>query len=90
MFKTIIIMFKGIASVVRRVDVDAFHLPCELLLKSLQRKKVVSVDEHVVEDVLAILPARGGMMRFFHILHQHARLKARSLVFPDPSQFKLL
>lgn len=90
MFKTIIIMFKGIASIVRWINVDAFDLTSELLLKCFQRKKVISVDEHVVEDVLAILPARGGMMRFFHILHQHARLKARSLVFPDPSQFKLL
>ena len=84
MFQSIVVMHKGRSRIIRWINIDAFHLTCELLLQRLKGKQVVAMDEHVVEDVLAILPARGGVIRFFHILHQHARLKARALVFPDP------
>ena len=83
-------MRKSTTGVIRWINIDAFYLASELLLQRLEGEEVVAVDEHVVKDVLAILPAHGGMMRFFYILNQHARLKARPLVFPDPSQFKLL
>ena len=90
MFKAVIVMLECVAGVVRRVDVDALHLAGELLLKRLEGEKVVAVDEHVVENILAIAAARGGVVGFRGILHQHARLKARSLILAEPGEFKLL
>ena len=90
MFKPIIIMVKSIASVVRWINIDTFHLAGELLLYGFQGEEVIAVDEYVVEDVLAIAPPRRGMVRLRGILNQHTRFKPRPLVLANPSQFKLL
>ena len=90
MFKAIVIMRKSTTGVVRRVDVDALHLAGELLLKRLEGEEVVAVDEHVVEDIFAVAAARGGVVGFRGILHQHARLEARPLILAYPGEFKLL
>jgi len=43
-FHSIIIILKCGASVVRRIYEDAFDLPGELLLQSLERKQVITED----------------------------------------------
>ena len=83
-------MRKSTTGVIRWINVDALDLTGELLLKGFQGEKVVAVDQHVVEDILAIAAAGGGMVGFRRILHQHPRLKFRSLLLADPGQLKLL
>jgi hypothetical protein len=90
MFKAIVIIRKSLSSVVRRIDVDAFHLSGELLFQCLKGEEVVAVDEHVVEDVLAVPAAYGGVMGFSWVLDEDAWLKARTLVLADPGEFEFL
>ena len=51
MFHAIVVMFKRLLGVKRRINVDTFDLSRELLLKRLQRQKVVTEDEPIVEAV---------------------------------------
>ena len=52
MFNSVFVVREGRPRVVRRIDVDAFDLPRELLLQRLQREEVVAEDQTVVENVM--------------------------------------
>lgn len=88
MFETIIIVLKCFARVKGRVNINTFHLSGVFLLQRLEREEVVAVDEQVVEDVVRTA-ADGRVLGLRRILDQHARLKARTLLLADPSEFKL-
>jgi hypothetical protein len=63
MFQAIIIMFKGAAGVVGRVDVDAFYLAGKFLFQGFEGKEIVAEDKAVVEDVF-LAGAVFGMVTF--------------------------
>jgi hypothetical protein len=73
MLNPVVVVFKGAAGVVRRVDEDALHLPCEVLLQGLEGEQVVAVDQDVVENVV-VSGAGLGVVRLVRLLHQDARL----------------
>ena len=81
MLEVIVILDEGGADIIRRVDVDALHLPRELLLQGPQGKQVVPVDQHVagVRGTVGLLP----------VLHQDAGFKGPLLIFAHPGEFQL-
>ena len=48
MLYAIVVVFKGLLSIKRRVNVDALDLAGELLLQRLQSQQVVTMDEQVI------------------------------------------
>ncbi len=88
MLKCIIVMLECGSRVEWRIDVNAFHFADVVGFKRFQRKQIVPVDKHIVEDV-AIAP-RSGVVALVGLLDQNARFKARALVLADPCQFKSL
>ena len=89
MLNAVIVVLKGVAGVVRRVDEDALHLPRELLLQRLEREQVVAVDEDVVEDV-PVRDTRLGVIGLFRVFQKDARLQARAFVLAYPCEFEAL
>lgn len=73
MFNPIIIMRKGTARVVRWVNINAFNLPCELLLKGFKGKEIIAENEAVIKEVFA-RNAMRGVMRLRRVFEQDARL----------------
>ena len=51
MLNPIIIMGERATCVVRRIDIDALHLPRKLLFQRFEGEEVVAEDEAVVEEV---------------------------------------
>src|SRR3990172_575410 len=86
MFKSVIIMFKGIACIIRRVYAGALYLPCKILLKRFQGKEVIAVDKHIP----LLRGARGVSIRLFRVFNQYARLQLRLVVLAYPSKFEFL
>src|SRR3990172_1985859 len=80
MLQTIVIMLKGISSIIRRINIDTLDLPCKILLKGLQCKEVVTVNKHVIS-----IPITEGL---FSILNQYPRLQPRLILLAYPSKFK--
>ncbi len=61
MFEIVVVVLEGRARVVRRVNVDALHLPGIERQQRLQRFQVVALDEHVT----GVQVTRGKVRRFF-------------------------
>jgi hypothetical protein len=76
MLYTIIIMFKSISSIVRRIDINAFDLASKLLLQRFKGKKVVAVNQSVFKKIIASGPERG-VVGFVMITNKNSRLKFR-------------
>jgi hypothetical protein len=87
MFKAIIILGKSLLCIEWWVNVDALHLAGEFRFQSLKREQVVAVYDAVVKLVFFGHVARG-MVGKLRVFQQDARLKARALLLPDPSQFE--
>lgn len=87
MFQAIIKMSECRSSVVRRVDVNAFHLASELMFERLKGEQVVAVNQPVVENVV-FTDAMRGMIRFGWVFEQDARLQLWPVLLSDPSQFE--
>ena len=51
MLHAIIVMLKGAAGIVGRINVDALDLAGKILLQRLEGKKIVAVDEHIVKNI---------------------------------------
>ena len=51
MFHPVIVVFKGAAGIVGGIDIDALDLAGKVLFQRLEGKKVVAVNEHVVENI---------------------------------------
>lgn len=73
-------MVEGLARVEWRVDVNALDLLSKVLLQSLEGKKVITEDEHVLGVGIAV-----GLRRVFN---QDAGFQSHPLVLADPSEFE--
>lgn len=89
MLDPVVIMGKGAAGVVRRIDEHALDLAGKLLLQGLQRQQVIAEDQPVVEQIRLRHPM-PGMIRQLLILQQDARLQPWPLLLADPGQLKFL
>ena len=89
MLDTIVIVLESAAGVVRRIDKNALHLAGKVLLKRLQRKKVVALNKDVVEDVV-IGDARPRVIGLGGVLDEDARLKTWAVILANPCQFEAL
>jgi len=87
--QSVIIVRERATSVVGRIDKDAFHLPGIVCLERFQREQIVSVDQHIVEDVI-ITDTRRRVVAFLRFLDQNARLQPRTVLLAHPGQFKFL
>ena len=74
MFDPIVVVFKGTARVVRRVNIDTLDFASKLLFQCLKGKEVVAKDKSVIEDVMVGDAMRGvaGLVRAFQ---ENARLQ---------------
>lgn len=89
MLQPIIIMLKRISRVVRGIDIDALHFPCELFFKCLESKEVVAMDEHVVKDVTGAVPDIGMIGKRWDF-DEDAGFESRTLLLANPRQFQFL
>ena len=89
MLDPVVIMGKGAAGVVRRIDEHALDLAGKLLLQGLQGQQVVAEDQPVVEQIRLRHPM-PGMVRQRLILQQNTRLQPRPLLLANPGQLKFL
>src|SRR3989304_5324611 len=89
MLQPIIIMFKRIAGIIRRINIDTLNLPCKVLLKRLQGKEVVTLDKHVCPPSQSPL-TKGGLRGVspFTVLNQYPRLQPRLILLANPCEFK--
>jgi hypothetical protein len=83
MFYPVIIMFKGAAGIVGRVDVDAFYLAGKFLLQGFEGKEVVAKDKAVVEDVF-FAGAVFGVVTFDRVFQQDTGFEAGAIILADP------
>ena len=82
-------MFKGLLSVKRGINVNAFNLAAKLMFQCLQGQQVVAEDQPVVEQILLCHPITR-MVRQILILQQDARLQSRPILLANPGQFEFL
>ncbi|BBA34071.1 uncharacterized protein sS8_2119 [Methylocaldum marinum] len=73
MFQSIVVVSKGAARVVGRIDEHTFDLASEFLLQGFERQQVVPEDQPVIENVAVRNPV-FGMVGLFRIFEQDARL----------------
>ncbi len=85
MLNTVVVMFKSIASVVGRINVNALDLACVFLLESFEREKIVAMNKHVVKNII-IRHSFSGMITLCGILNKNPRLQPRPLLLPHPNQ----
>jgi hypothetical protein len=83
MFYPVIVMLKGAAGIVGRVNVDTFYLACKLLLQGFEGEEVVAVDETVVKDIF-FADALLGMVALGKIFQQDTGFEAGAVFFADP------
>ena len=57
MLQSVVVMGKGAAGVIGRVDKHAFHFAAKFLFEGFQSKQVVAVDEAVIKFKFGILAA---------------------------------
>lgn len=53
-------MLERTSRIVRRIDINALHLPGEFLFQRLESEQIVPADEHVVEDVARMIGSRSA------------------------------
>jgi hypothetical protein len=87
--KRIVVVLKGAAGVVRRVNEHALHLARKLGLQRLERQQVVALDQAVVKNIPVRHPLLG-VVAAGRVLQQNARLQPGALVFADPGEFQFL
>ena len=87
MLKSVVVMSKGTARVIRGVDEDALDLAGEPLLERFEGQQVVAEDEPIVEQV-AIRDAMRRMVGVLTVLQQDARLQLRPVLLPDPGELE--
>jgi hypothetical protein len=76
-------MLESAAGVIRRIDEDALHPSCKLLLKSFESEKVVATNEPIIKNVIVRDPV-SGVVRFIRVFKQNSRLQLGPVFFPDP------
>lgn len=89
MLYPIIIVAKCRSRIVGGVNKHALYFSRILLLQCFERQQVVPMDKHIVEDVI-LTDALRGMVGLVGIFNEDTRLQLRTLIFPDPSEFKFL
>ncbi len=86
MFYTIIIVLEGIPCIVWRIDVDTLHFRFIFWEESLEGKKIVSMDEHILACWIS--------MGFARILDKDTRFDICNIIvwmiLSDPGEFKAL
>ena len=85
MLNTVVIMFKSVARVVGRININTLNLAGIFLLESFERKKVVAMNKHVVENII-FRHSFSGMITLRGILNKNPRLQPRPLLLPHPNQ----
>jgi hypothetical protein len=83
MFYPIIVMLKGAASIVGRVDVDALYLAGKFLFQGFEGQEVIAEDEAVIEDVF-FAGAVFGVVAFGGVFQQDAGFEAGAVFLADP------
>jgi len=89
MFNSVIIMTKRAAGVVRRVNEDALNFAGEFLFQRFEGEQIVAKDKPVIEPVI-VRDAVLGVIGFFRVFKQDARLQPGAVFLSDPRQFKFL
>lgn len=87
MLRPVLILSKGRASVVGRIDIDTFNLSTESLPQCFEHKQVISDDQPVIEDVVVGDPVRS-MVGLLRVLQENARLQLRPVLLFNPSEFE--
>lgn len=86
-------MFKGTSSIVWRIYVDTFDLPGEILLECSERKKIISVDEHIARPRFPIGKCAGFDLpkTIFRGVKEQTWLNSKWLVLlTNPRKFQLI
>jgi hypothetical protein len=89
MLNPIVIMRKGAAGVVGRIDEDALHPAGIILLEGLESEEVVAVDKLIVEEVV-FGNAVGGVVALLGVVEEDARFEAGADILADPGEFEVL
>jgi hypothetical protein len=84
---SVVIVRKRTASIIRRINKHALHLPCELLFERLQCEKIVPENKPVIKQV-ALRHTVLGVMGFGVVGDEDTRFQPRPVLFPDPSEFE--
>jgi hypothetical protein len=76
-----------LASIIGRIDINAFYASGKALLQCPQSKEIVSMNQEIIKDIL-VTNALLCMIRKLWILQQNPWLQARAIVLADPGEFK--
>ncbi len=63
MLDSVIVMHESAAGIVRRVNVDALDLSCELLFEGFESEQIVAEDQPVIKDIV-VADTMLGVIRF--------------------------
>jgi hypothetical protein len=86
MFKTVIVMLKRAARVVRGIDIDALDSAHKLLLEGFQCQEIVAEDETVIENIV-VSNTVSGVIGFFLVFQQDTWFQLGPILLPNPRQF---
>lgn len=86
MFETVVVVFERASCVIRRIDIDALHLPAEFLFKRLQCEKIVPKDESVIEPIIS-RPSKCRVIGFLWVVKEDSGLQARPDLLVHPDEF---
>ena len=70
MLQSVIVMGKGAAGIVWRINKNAFYLAAKFLFQCFQRQQVVAKDEAIIENIV-IADAVFGVVGLFRIFQQN-------------------
>ncbi len=93
MFNIIIVMLKSTTCIVRRVNVNTFYLPSEILFESAEREKIVTMNEHIARPRFPIGESAGfGLPKtIFRDIKEQTRLNGKwFILFAYPRQFQFI
>ena len=86
-FHSVVVLDERCARIIGRINKNAFYLPCELLLKRLEREQIVPENKPVIKQV-SVRHAVLGVMGFGVVGDEDTWLQPRPVLFPDPSEFE--
>ena len=93
MFQAIIVMRKGITSVIRRVDIDTFDLILKCINERAEGKQIVTMDQHIARPRFPIRKRAGFNLpkTIFRSVKEQTRFYGKRLVFlANPCKFQFI
>jgi hypothetical protein len=83
MLNTIVIVFKRLLSIERRVDINALDLACKFLFERSKSKQVVPEDQPIVELVV-VRYTLLGVIRLRRVFQENPGLQFGPVLLADP------